>query len=202
MRSWPVQCGVVNVPPKLGENKDVNQLLPVVFKKLLYGLDGRHGIMRCVGLCRRLEYSVRMVILSHPERTVGQMSLPWDSVSVLFGDQLIKSGVCAEAVTTAQRKLASNTGNKLRQVPNSILRNKYMFAHRNPSLHRIGILAFHSAVHFDSYVLKIQSMATSHFGRISTGIRCQLCRPSATAVGQKRRPCPLGKICFLTPRES
>jgi len=146
-----------------GKDEGVEEALKTVLWKLLGGLDGKHGIIRRVGLCRRLEYSARMVIVPDPELTIGEVSLPWDAVRVLFRDRLMGSSACAGAIDTAQSDLEASAQSPLAEEANRVLRSEWVLANRNPSLHKYSILAFRPVVHFDSMALKIPPLVTSSF---------------------------------------
>lgn len=148
--------------------EDIDRAVKRVAELLLDASDGKHGAIRRIGLCRRLTFSSRLVIVPDPCLPPDTVSVPWDVARVLFRRWLekpIEKGRYGEDILNcAQDKIEQKQWQALESAANNALKNEWVLVNRNPSLHRYSILAFHPRVHFDGQVLKIPPLVTGPFG--------------------------------------
>ena len=122
---------------------------------------GKHGIIRRVGLSRRLTFSSRFVIIPGPDLAIDQVSLPWDAVRVLYKKCLLHNGIPQEILDQDQ---VSIDGASYAVRIDSILQKEWVLLNRPPSLHKYNVMAFRPRVHFNSYALRIPPLVCPPYG--------------------------------------
>ncbi|MBT3375308.1 MAG: hypothetical protein HN742_35390 [Lentisphaerae bacterium] len=146
--------------------------LSELLTKLLRGVGGKDGIVRQVGLSRRVTCSARMVIVPDPYLPLDTVSLPWDAVRKLFerptghllDSKFQTQEISCDVLATAQACLTIEERKQLTNVVNARLKSEIVLLNRNPSLHKYSVLAFHPRVHFDTRAMRIPPWVTSPFG--------------------------------------
>ncbi len=147
----------------------VEHQLEELLKKLLQKLDGKDGIIHEVGLCRRLNYSARMVIVPDPQIAVDEVAIPWDAARILFKDSLEGPSLDEEVLSTPQSQMSTLVQQFVANHATKLLQNRRLLLNRTPSLHKYSILAFRPVVHFDGKVLKIPPFVTSPYNADADG---------------------------------
>jgi hypothetical protein len=140
-------------------------------KSLLYEfknrMNGKNGVIRKIGLCRRLHYSGRFVIIPDPLLPVDTISIPWGAARELYRLQLCGNTVAQRRLkpflNAAQKHLPPSQHGEMASAINDILAGEVVLLNRNPSLHKYSILAFRPRVHFDTRALKIPPGITNPF---------------------------------------
>ena len=141
-------------------------------KGLLELWEGKMGLARHVLLGKRCDYSARAVIVVNPELGLDECSLPRRMAEILFAPVFRR--------WVAKSKIDSDTLNcpythsyndKLRQKLEEFLQEELnchlVLLNRNPTLHRMGIMAFKPSLHqMDGYenVICINPLVTVPFG--------------------------------------
>lgn len=123
----------------------MNQAQKRTLKSLADTLKGKQGLFRQNLLGKRVDYSGRSVIIVGPKLNLNQCGLPKHMALELFRPFVVSK--------ILKRELAYNIrgANKLidDQVPEvwaileEVIKGKYVFLNRAPTLHRLGIQAFH-----------------------------------------------------------
>ncbi len=150
--------------PKANHEQVAMEELGALFRHLHGRLRGKHGVIRRVGLSRRLTYSGRFVIVPGPELTVEQVSLPWDATRVLYRNALLDAGISHDIVRTPASEMPADERDRLGQQIDTVLRGEWVLLNRNPSLHKYSILSFRPRTHFDTEAMRLPPLVTSPFG--------------------------------------
>ncbi len=144
-------------------DEEVQERCRLLLRRLIDEMNGKQGIIRRVGLCRRLTRSARMVIVPDPELPVDCVSLPWDAVRVLYEDILRGTDGVPTILGTghaqARQLFLKEYGEKIDER----LRSEWVLVNRAPSLHKYNVMAFHPRVHFDTQAMRIPPLAAAPF---------------------------------------
>jgi DNA-directed RNA polymerase beta subunit/DNA-directed RNA polymerase beta' subunit len=147
-------------------------------KGLLELWEGKMGLARHVMLGKRCDYSARAVIVVDPELGLDECSLPQHMAEVLFDPvfrrcvvESVRRDRCGIDIDTLYRLYTCSYDDKLKQKLEDFLQNKLsqhlVLLNRNPTLHRMGIMAFKPSLHrLPGYenVICINPLVTVPFG--------------------------------------
>ena len=152
--------------PKRTDDKwkeDRRRSCEYLLRNLLGTLRGKNGIVRRVGLSRRLTYSARCVIVPGPLLDVDCVSLPWDAVRVLFDRHLRTGGWSSSIVDVSQDRIPALRHEEYAAKINDMLKSEWILINRAPTLHKYNVLAFRPRVHFDCWAMRIPPAVTTPF---------------------------------------
>ena len=146
-----------------GSDEEVIKQCKYLLRHLVAEMSDKNGIIRRVGLCRRLSWSARMAIVPDPLLPVDCVSLPWDAVRMLFEKHLSGADLVPESLRKSQYQIHRILHEEYKPRIDEALRSEWVLLNRAPTLHKYNIMAFHPRVHFDTRALRIPLLATTPF---------------------------------------
>lgn len=144
--------------------KDVNEL----YNHILDKLSKKEGLIRGNILGKRLDFSGRAVIAPDPTLELDQCSLPYLMVLELFKLQIAKQLILLDKYQLLNEAIdfvdeCQETNNEiLFPIAQDIVKNEVCFLNRQPSLHRLSLVAFKITTSNDS-VIKLHPLACPGF---------------------------------------
>ncbi len=114
-------------------------------KSLADGLKGKSGLFRQNLLGKRVDYSGRSVIVVGPDLKLDQCGLPKKMALELFRPFVISKILARELAFNIRGagRLIDEGDPEVWAILEKVIENKYVLLNRAPTLHRLGIQAFH-----------------------------------------------------------
>lgn len=139
-----------------------------LFDFVVSKLSGKKGIIRHNILGKRVDFSGRSVIVPDPTLSLDECGLPYSMVLEIVKPSFLKY--------LMDRKYSSRSNEILEKIEMSLCNDDYLFfdelsdftsnmycvLNRQPSLHRMSVLAFKIKIHKD-YVIKINPLVCAPF---------------------------------------
>ncbi len=166
----------------------MNQAQKRTLKSLADTLKGKQGLFRQNLLGKRVDYSGRSVIVVGPRLHLDQCGLPKHMALELFRPFIISK--------ILERELAYNIrgANKLidEQVPEvwaileEVIKGKYVLLNRAPTLHRLGIQAFHPVL-IEGNAIQVHPLVCAAFNADFDGDQMAVHVPLSLASQEEAR---------------
>lgn len=133
-------------------------------KSLADSLKGKQGRFRQNLLGKRIDYSGRSVIVVNPRLKLDQCGLPKRMALELFKPFIISKLIASEVVhnvRSASRYIDAGHDD-VYDILEEIVKGAYVFLNRAPTLHRLGIQAFHPVL-IEGLALQIHPLVCTAF---------------------------------------
>lgn len=115
-------------------------------KSLTQAISGKQGIFRQNLLGKRVDYSGRSVIVINPKISMDQCGVPKPIALEMFKpfviSELMAQGVC-KTIKKAQLLINEGTNKAVWDALDKVMKGKCVLLNRAPTLHKLGIQAFH-----------------------------------------------------------
>jgi DNA-directed RNA polymerase subunit beta' len=140
--------------------KHIFNLYDYIFTKL----SKKKGLIRGAILGKRVDFSGRAVITPDPTLKVDECSIPYKLALELYKLEVANSLLEKrrfkryDSAIDHIEKCISLNDKELLDITKEVCEGKYVVLNRQPTLHRMGILAFRCSIN-DTYVVKIHPMA-------------------------------------------
>ena len=123
----------------------MNQAQKRTLKSLADTLKGKQGLFRQNLLGKRVDYSGRSVIVVGPKLHLDQCGLPKHMALELFRPFIISKILERELAYNIRgaNKLIDDSVPEVWEILEEVIKGKYVLLNRAPTLHRLGIQAFH-----------------------------------------------------------
>lgn len=123
----------------------MNQAQKRTLKSLADTLKGKQGLFRQNLLGKRVDYSGRSVIVVGPKLHLDQCGLPKHMALELFRPFIISKILERELAYNIRgaNKLIDDSVAEVWEILEEVIKGKYVLLNRAPTLHRLGIQAFH-----------------------------------------------------------
>ncbi len=123
----------------------MNQSQKRTLKSLADTLKGKQGLFRQNLLGKRVDYSGRSVIVVGPKLHLDQCGLPKHMALELFRPFIISKLLARELAYNIRgaNKLIDESVPEVWAILEEVIKGKYVLLNRAPTLHRLGIQAFH-----------------------------------------------------------
>ena len=123
----------------------MNQAQKRSLKSLADTLKGKQGLFRQNLLGKRVDYSGRSVIVVGPKLHLDQCGLPKHMALELFRPFVISKILSRELAYNIRgaNKLIEDSAPEVWAILEEVIKGKYVLLNRAPTLHRLGIQAFH-----------------------------------------------------------
>ncbi|MEW5908008.1 MAG: DNA-directed RNA polymerase subunit beta' [Patescibacteria group bacterium] len=147
-----------------GQNLAMSQAQRRPLKSLADMLKGKQGRFRQNLLGKRVDYSGRSVIVIGPELKMHQCGLPKTMALELFRPFVISLLIKRELAFNIRgaNKLIDEKTPEVWSVLEEIIKDKYVLLNRAPTLHRLGIQAFHPVL-IEGNAIQIHPLVCSAF---------------------------------------
>ena len=140
----------------------MNQAQKRTLKSLADTLKGKQGLFRQNLLGKRVDYSGRSVIIVGPKLHLDQCGLPKHMALELFRPFVVSKIIARELAYNIRgaNKLIDDHVPEVWAILDEVIKGKYVLLNRAPTLHRLGIQAFHpvlvegNAIHLHPLVCK------------------------------------------------
>ncbi|MBI5077782.1 MAG: DNA-directed RNA polymerase subunit beta' [Candidatus Yonathbacteria bacterium] len=123
----------------------MNQAQKRTLKSLADTLKGKQGLFRQNLLGKRVDYSGRSVIVVGPKLHLNQCGLPKHMALELFRPFIVSEILTRELAYNIRgaNKLIDESVPEVWAILEEVIKGKYVLLNRAPTLHRLGIQAFH-----------------------------------------------------------
>ncbi|MEK7148673.1 MAG: DNA-directed RNA polymerase subunit beta' [Patescibacteria group bacterium] len=123
----------------------MNQAQKRTLKSLADTLKGKQGLFRQNLLGKRVDYSGRSVIVVGPKLHLDQCGLPKHMALELFRPFIVSEILTRELAYNIRgaNKLIDESVPEVWAILEEVIKGKYVLLNRAPTLHRLGIQAFH-----------------------------------------------------------
>ncbi|MEK7459993.1 MAG: DNA-directed RNA polymerase subunit beta' [Patescibacteria group bacterium] len=123
----------------------MNQAQKRTLKSLADTLKGKQGLFRQNLLGKRVDYSGRSVIIVGPKLNLDQCGLPKHMALELFRPFIVSKILSRELAYNIRgaNKLIDDQVPEVWAILEEVIKGKYVLLNRAPTLHRLGIQAFH-----------------------------------------------------------
>ncbi len=123
----------------------MNQAQKRTLKSLADTLKGKQGLFRQNLLGKRVDYSGRSVIVVGPKLRLNECGLPKHMALELFRPFIISKILERELAYNIRgaNKLIDDSVSEVWGILEEVIKGKYVLLNRAPTLHRLGIQAFH-----------------------------------------------------------
>jgi DNA-directed RNA polymerase subunit beta' len=166
-------------------------------------IKGKHGRFRQNLLGKRVDYSGRSVIVVGPSLKLNQCGLPYEMAIELFQPfiirELINQGL-ASNMKVAKNLLQQNES-IINKILEKVLANHPIFLNRAPTLHRLGIQAFHPII-VQGRAIKLHPLVCSAFNADFDGDQMAVHVPLSLEAQAECYMLMLAPYNFLSPANS
>ncbi len=171
-----------------------------LLKSLADMLQGKQGRFRQNLLGKRVDYSGRSVIVVGPELNLNQCGLPKKMALELFKPFVIKRLLDNELAYNVRgaSKLVEEKTQEVWAILEEIVKEKVVLLNRAPTLHRLGIQAFHPVL-IEGDVIKIHPMVCRAFNADFDGDQMAVHVPLSKKAQKEAKEIMLSSLNFLKP---
>ena len=163
-------------------------------------LKGKQGRFRQNLLGKRVDYSGRSVIVVGPELSLDKCGLPKGMAMKLFKPfvigRLIRDEL-AHNVKGAER-LIQEVGKEVWDILEEVIQNKYVLLNRAPTLHRLGIQAFHPTL-VDGLAIRLHPLVCAAFNADFDGDQMAVHLPLSEKAQKEARELMAATTNLLKP---
>jgi len=171
-----------------------------VLKSLADMLKGKQGRFRQNLLGKRVDYSGRSVIVVGPELKLNQCGLPKYMALELFKpfviNKLVERGL-AHNVRGAGRLIEEEI-DEVWAILEEVTKNRYVLLNRAPTLHRLGIQAFHPVL-IEGKAIKIHPLVCAAFNADFDGDQMAVHLPLSDEAQNEAKNIMLSSVNLLKP---
>ena len=169
-------------------------------KSLADVLKGKHGRFRRNLLGKRVDYSARAVIVVGPNLELDEVGVPKKMALELFKPFVIKELLEKEIVYNVRgaKELIDNYADEVWAVLEEVVKGKYVFLNRAPTLHRISIQAFRPIL-IEGKAIKIPPLVCSSFNADFDGDQMAIHLPLSKEAQLESKEIMLSSLNLLKP---
>jgi len=166
----------------------VNQAQRRPLKSLSDNLKGKQGRFRQNLLGKRVDYSGRSVIVVGPDLKLSECGLPKHMALELFRPFIISSVLKQELAFNIRgaNRLIDDQIPEVWEILENVIRDKYVFLNRAPTLHRLGIQAFRPVL-IEGNAIQIHPLVCSAFNADFDGDQMAVHVPLSQAAQREAR---------------
>ncbi len=166
----------------------VNQAQRRPLKSLSDNLKGKQGRFRQNLLGKRVDYSGRSVIVVGPTLKLSECGLPKHMALELFRPFIISSILEQELAFNIRgaNRLIDDQIPEVWEILENVIKNRYVFLNRAPTLHRLGIQAFRPIL-IEGNAIQIHPLVTSAFNADFDGDQMAVHVPLSDAAQREAR---------------
>jgi DNA-directed RNA polymerase subunit beta' len=165
-------------------------------------LSGKSGLLRGRMLGKRLDFSGRTVISPGPWLKLDEMGLPIQMALVLFEPWII-NWLCKNYVlyTKQAKAIYRSRDPRVYEALEEVVKDKYIIMNRQPTLHRIGMLAFKVRLHSGKSCF-LHPMVCAPYNADFDGDQMAVHVPLSKEVQEEIKQLLLPKDNMLSPLDS
>ena len=166
----------------------VNQTQRRPLKSLSDNLKGKQGRFRQNLLGKRVDYSGRSVIVVGPNLKLSECGLPKHMALELFRPFIISNILKQELAFNIRgaNRLIDDQISEVWEILENVIRDKYVFLNRAPTLHRLGIQAFRPVL-IEGNAIQIHPLVCSAFNADFDGDQMAVHVPLSAAAQREAR---------------
>ena len=171
-------------------------------KSLSDNLRGKQGRFRYNLLGKRVDYSGRSVIVVGPELKLHQCGLPKNMAVELFKPFIIRKLIEKDYVKTvkAGKRMVERKDDKVWELLEEIIQNHPVLLNRAPTLHRLGIQAFHPIL-IEGKAIRLHPLVCSAFNADFDGDQMAVHIPLSYEAQLEARMLMLAPRNILAPKD-
>ncbi len=171
-----------------------------LLKSLSDMLKGKQGRFRQNLLGKRVDYSGRSVISVGPELSYHQCGLPKTMALEIFKPFVIKEILDQELAYNIRGagRLIEEQGSEIWAILENIVKDKYVLLNRAPTLHRMGIQAFHPVL-TEGETIKIPPYVCEAFNADFDGDQMAVYLPLSDEAQKEAKETMLSSLNLLRP---
>ncbi|MEY4440746.1 MAG: hypothetical protein RLY49_372 [Candidatus Parcubacteria bacterium] len=169
-------------------------------KSIADNLKGKKGLFRANLLGKRVDYSGRSVIVVGPTLNLNQCGLPKRMALELFRPYVI-SGLMQKELAFNVRgagKLIEDGTPEVWEILEEVIRDKYVFLNRAPTLHRLGIQAFQPIL-IEGNAIQVHPLVCTAFNADFDGDQMAVHVPLSEAAQYEAREVMAAHLNILKP---
>ena len=169
-------------------------------KSLSDSLEGKQGRFRQNLLGKRVDYSGRSVIVIGPELKIDECGLPKFMALELFRPFVI-NWLMAKGLANnirAAGKFIETESPEIWEALEEIIQDKLVLLNRAPTLHRLGVQAFHPRLH-EGKAIRIPALPTTAFNADFDGDQMAVHLPLSEDAQEEARDLMLASKGILKP---
>ena len=166
----------------------INQAQRRPLKSLSDNLKGKQGRFRQNLLGKRVDYSGRSVIVVGPTLKLSECGLPKHMALELFRPFVISNILAQELAFNIRgaNRLIDDQIPEVWEILENVIRNRYVFLNRAPTLHRLGIQAFRPVL-IEGNAIQIHPLVCSAFNADFDGDQMAVHVPLSDAAQREAR---------------
>ena len=172
-------------------------------KSLTQAISGKQGIFRQNLLGKRVDYSGRSVIVINPKISMDQCGVPKPIALEIFKPfvicELMKQGVC-KTIRQAQHKIADGKEKAVWDALDKVMEGKCVLLNRAPTLHKLGIQAFHPIL-VEGNALQLHPLVCTAFNADFDGDQMAIHLPLSAMAQQEAEERMLSTNNILKPSD-
>ncbi len=171
-----------------------------LLKSLADMLKGKQGRFRQNLLGKRVDYSGRSVIVVGPELKLNQCGLPKKMALELFKPFVIQKITEKELAYNVRGagKIIDETPDIVWEILEGVIKNKYVLLNRAPTLHRLGIEAFHPVL-IEGEAIQVHPLVCLAFNADFDGDQMAVHLPLSEEAQKEAREIMLSSLSLLKP---
>ena len=172
-------------------------------KSLTQAISGKQGIFRQNLLGKRVDYSGRSVIVTNPSLNLDQCGVPKPIALEIFkpfiAAKLIKQEVC-KTVRQANRLVDKGEEKCVWDALDEVMQDRCVLLNRAPTLHRLGIQAFHPIL-VEGNALQLHPLACTAYNADFDGDQMAIHLPLGTMAQEEAEERMLATHNLLKPSD-
>lgn len=196
-----VDALIDNSIAKQNDAQAVNQSQKRALKSLSDNLKSKQGLFRQNLLGKRVDYSGRSVIVVGPNLRLDQCGLPKHMALELFRPFVISKILAQELAFNIRgaNRLIEESVPEVWAILEEVIDGKYVMLNRAPTLHRLGIQAFHPVL-IEGNAIQVHPLVCSAFNADFDGDQMAVYLPLSTAAQEEARVLMAANNNLLKPQ--
>lgn len=180
----------------------MNQSQKRALKSLSDNLKSKQGLFRQNLLGKRVDYSGRSVIVVGPQLTLDQCGLPKSMALELFKPFVIHRLIKSELAFNIRgaNKLIEDGIPEVWAILEDVIKGKYVLLNRAPTLHRLGIQAFHPTL-IEGSAIQLHPLVCSAFNADFDGDQMAVYLPLSEKAQQEAGELMAANQNLLKPQD-
>ena len=180
----------------------MNQSQRRALKSLSDNLKSKQGLFRSNLLGKRVDYSGRSVIVVGPQLTLDQCGLPKSMALELFKPFVIHKLIKSELAFNIRgaNKLIEDGIPEVWAILEEVIKGKYVLLNRAPTLHRLGIQAFHPIL-IEGSAIQLHPLVCSAFNADFDGDQMAVYLPLSDKAQQEAGELMAANQNLLKPQD-
>lgn len=182
------------------QSVSMNQAQKRTLKSLSDTLKGKQGLFRQNLLGKRVDYSGRSVIVVGPKLSLDQCGLPKHMALELFRPFIVSKILERELAYNIRgaNKLIDEGVPEVWAILEGVIKGKYVLLNRAPTLHRLGIQAFHPVL-IEGNAIQVHPLVCTAFNADFDGDQMAVHVPLSVAAQDEARNLMAANKNLLSP---